>query len=216
MHGKNPKTAVLVAGGDVGDFYSVWSRIPKGAFIIAVDHGVDALIKGEIRPDLLVGDMDSATSHWETIDCEKILLSPQKDDTDTEMAVNTAIQRGYENIVLVGGTGSRLDHTLGNIEILTSAFFKGYAVSMESSNTSVYWIDDSRPLSVHKREGTGVSLLPIRGNVLGVRTEGLLYPLQGETLYEDLTRGISNEWAAEQAKVSVESGILLAILYEQE
>lgn len=216
MRGKIKKTALIIAGGDVDGHDDLIPKLAKDAFVIAADRGVDALLKCTLSPDLLVGDMDSASSDWRKLSCEKILLSVKKDETDTEMAVRMAIKRGYEKIVLVGGTGSRFDHTLGNIAVLTGAFKNGIEVSMEGVQGSFYWVDKERPLEIISEINMGVSLIPLEKEVTGVRTKGLLYSLKGETLYGNASRGISNEWDEETAKISLEMGILMVATYRKE
>jgi thiamine pyrophosphokinase len=143
---------------------------------------------------------------------EVVLLPTAKDETDTEAALRLVVERGAEDITVFGTLGGpRLDHLVGNILLLGSPWLAGVRVRM---------VDDRHEALLVKGDctfvgerGDTVSLLPLTSEVDAVRTEGLLYPLNGEALMQAATRGISNMMIGTEARVTHGNGVLLLIHY---
>ena len=133
-----------------------------------------------------------------------------KDATDLELALEAARSRGAGSVVVVGGHGGRLDHLLANALLLASPRFAELRVDARMGDAHVTVIRDRAELS--GAPGTLCSLLPVGGAAIGVETEGLRFPLHHETLDPASTRGISNEFVATVATVSVAAGVLLAVV----
>lgn len=181
--------------------------------IIAVDSGANALYEYNSVPDVLIGDFDSidqnVLAHFET--SLEVFRSPiEKDETDTELAILKAIDLNASDIVVLGGTGSRLDHTLGNIFLLKKVL--GYDVPC-------VLVDDNQEISLIKNkkefvsmQGKTVSLISLAEKTTDIRTEGFYYPLHGEVLRFGETRGISNIINKEYASVKIGKGELLIIV----
>ncbi len=112
-------------------------------------------------------------------------------------------------ILVAGAFGGRLDHTLGNVALLALPELRECTVCLTDGPTDARLVRDTQRL--HGCIGDHVSLLPLSQDALGVRTVGLRFPLQGERLTFDRSRGISNELAATEAQVSLDSGLLLCI-----
>jgi len=184
--------------------------------LVAVDAGADALAAVGAVPSLLVGDFDSISSQTRAVlqeqGVEIVLLPVAKDVTDTEAALRLVVERGADDIVVLGALGGpRLDHLMGNLLLLTSDWL---------ADRSVRLIDDRHEAFLARGEavlaGNGgdiVSLLPLTGDVADVSTEGLLYPLKGETLRGSATRGLSNTMTGSEARVTHGDGLLLVIHY---
>jgi thiamine pyrophosphokinase len=134
---------------------------------------------------------------------------PEKDETDLELAIEAALEQGAASIQIVAALGDRLDHTLGNIYLLTQPRLASLDVRLMDGEQEVFLIRNETTLS--GQPGQIVSLIPLMGPVPGVTTGQLAYPLRHETLYPDKTRGISNVMTAETATVSIDDGILLCI-----
>lgn len=208
-------TAILVCGGTLSASFlkRVWEQ-HKDAVIYAVDGGLTVAEAAGIVPDYLVGDFDTAdaalVARYEGR-CSIIRHNPEKDATDTELAVDEALEKGAETLLLLGATGTRMDHTLANIHML-------YRVLLQGKNA---WIlNENNRISLHEKPfaikrsmlfGTYVSFLPFFGEVTGVTLKGFKYPLEGKTLTAGISLGVSNEGQEETMDVSFTSGMLLMI-----
>ena len=182
--------------------------------LICADGGGDAALLAGLTPDLVLGDMDSLSSAGRLRLAEAgvrfIEHPPDKDKTDTELALDYALQYRPARITITGVLGGkRLDHTLGNLLLLTLPMLHGVDVRMVDASTDAFavWSYGALRGSV----GDYVSLLPVTERVEGVRTEGLRYPLYDEPLLRGYTRGVSNELLAESATVRVAAGCLLVV-----
>lgn len=187
--------------------------LQKDDLVIAVDGGLNHLEKLGVVPDLLIGDLDSVSAaqveRVEKAGAEVLRFPPTKDETDLELALLTAHNRGCDEIVILAGFGGRLDQTLGNLSLLRLPELEGCSVRFEEDCQEAFLIRNSA--IIRGQAGDTVSLLPLWGVVTGVTTTGLAYPLRAETLYPEHTRGISNVMNTTQAGVSIASGRLLCI-----
>lgn len=184
--------------------------------VVAVDAGADALARAGLTPSILVGDMDSVTAQTrralEVSGVEVILLPMAKDETDLEAALHVVVGRGADDLTVYGALGGpRLDHLLGNVLLLMSPWLAEVTVRLVDGRHEVFLVRGAA--EVAGEPGDLVSLLPLTGQVQDVRTEGLLYPLGGETLMRSSTRSVSNEMTAPSAWVTHGEGTLLLIHY---
>ena len=209
---KPDRVVVVFTGGDPVDA-SLRARLPEGAFVIAADSGAEHAAALGCAVDLAVGDFDSvdpATLEALAARGARIERHPEaKDATDLELGLAAAAAEGATRIIVVGGHGGRLDHFLANALVLTSATFAGMQVEALVGPARLVVVTTYAEL--YGEPGDLVSLLPVGGPALGVRTTGLLYPLRGERLLPGTTRGVSNELAATLASVEVEAGTVLAV-----
>jgi thiamine pyrophosphokinase len=184
-----------------------------GATVIAADSGLEPALKLGLDVAAVVGDMDSVDPAVLAAAAEArvpIERHPEaKDATDLDLALEAALVRRPERIVVVTGTGDRLDHTLSLAQLLASPRTAGVEVEAWIGEAHLSVIRDLTVLS--GEPGDLVSLVPLHGPALGIVTEGLLYPLRGEDLAVGSTRGVSNELAAPEASVRLRSGVLVAV-----
>ena len=184
-----------------------------GATVIAADSGLEPALKLGLDVAAVVGDMDSvdpAVLAAATDAGIPIERHPEaKDATDLALALDAALTRRPERIVVVTGAGDRLDHTLSLVQLLASPRTAGVEVEAWIGNAHLTVIRDVTVL--RGEPGDLVSLVPLHGPALGVVTDGLLYPLRGEDLAVGSTRGVSNELAASEASVRLRSGVLVAV-----
>ncbi|HET6836171.1 MAG TPA: thiamine diphosphokinase [Acidimicrobiales bacterium] len=184
-----------------------------GATVIAADSGLEAALERGLDVAAVVGDMDSVDPAALAAAADagiRLERHPEaKDATDLDLALEAALARRPRRVVVVTGTGDRLDHTLSLAQLLASPRTAG--VDVEA------WIGDAhlsviRDLMVLRGEpGDLVSLVPLHGPALGVVTDGLLYPLRDEDLAVGSTRGVSNELTTPEASVRLRSGVLVAV-----
>lgn len=187
--------------------------LPRDASVIAADSGLHHALELGWPVDVVVGDFDSVDAGLlARVESRGAVVEPHpeaKDHTDLELALRRARELGARRVVVVGGGGGRFDHLLANALVLASAEFAPLEIEARHSGARIHVVRRSARLS--GSPGELVTLLPIGGPVHGVTTEGLLYPLAGETLLPGTTRGVSNELLGEQATVEVRSGVLIAI-----
>ena len=192
--------------------------IKKGGFdvIIAVDAGMEFLYVANILPDVIIGDFDSvnkkAFEYFKSQpQIEICSLHPEKDDTDTEHAIHYAIEHGASNITILGGTGRRLDHLLGNIALLGIGLEKSISMELLDVNNRIRMTDKSVRIPRERQFGRYLSLIPYSESVKDVSLKGLKYPLDHEELGGFNARGVSNEIVEEEAVIEFSDGILLVI-----
>lgn len=195
--------AVIIGNGNIKSYDFIKSRISNSDLIICADGGYNHARNMDIMPDVLIGDLDSASGYD---DVKNRLEYPvRKDFTDGELAVMYANEHGCDEIVLAGMTGNRLDHTIADIMLLAHCK-KGVLID---DNNEIYLLRDK--LIIEGYRGQTLSIVPITGDAEGVSTSGLEYPLNAETLHFASTRGISNVMTAEKCEITIERGLALVI-----
>lgn len=211
------KKYVIISGGSIDDGCAC-NIIEEGNYdvILGADSGMNFLYRAEIKPDVIIGDFDSvddeALTYFKNQDgIELHQLNPMKDDTDTEYAIRYAISNGATAITVLGGTGTRLDHVLGNVSLLGIGLEEGVSMELVDANNRIRMID--KPITIRKNEQYGkyVSLIPYTGEVCDVTLEGMKYPLDHYLLGGFNSLGVSNEIEEEEARISFSKGLLLVI-----
>ena len=220
--------ACLVAGGTLEDaFLQECLRKEQYDITIAVDRGLDFFYRMGICPNYAVGDFDSASNEaLSYFEAEAAAgrknpvmehLNPMKDDTDTEHALHMALQMNCDKIHIYGATGSRLDHVLGNLQLLGYGMRADCECMLVDAHNRIRLIDKETILKKKEQFGTYVSLIPYTPRVEGLTLEGFLYPLNDHTMscfyLEDAARisGISNEIIEDTARITFEEGILVLV-----
>lgn len=208
---------LIVSGGSLNKEF-VMKIVGQGRYdcILAADSGMNALYAAAVTPDIIIGDFDSAD--------EKILaffqqnkaidfctLNQEKDDTDTEFAIRESIRRGADSITIIGGTGTRLDHVLGNISLLGIGFEEQISMELLDEHNRIRMIQKPLTLEKDAQYGKYVSLIPYGGDVQGITLRGFKYPLSDYTMGGFNSLGISNEIVDEKAVIELTGGSLLVI-----
>jgi thiamine pyrophosphokinase len=202
-------TVVVFAGG----LPPALTTLPAGAVVVAADSGADHALARGLRVDVAVGDFDSIAAEslaaLERAGTRVERHPAEKDATDLELALDAALAFAPRRIVVVGGDGGRLDHLLGELMLLGSDALAEVEVDAQLGPATIHVVRRERVLS--GRQGETVSLLALHGPADGVVTDGLVYPLRGETLEPGSSRGISNVFAADEVRVALERGVLLVV-----
>lgn len=186
--------------------------------LMAADRGLDFFRESGLTPDIVDGDFDSLSQEGKDYlnslkNTEIIKLQPEKDDTDTQSVVNLAIRRGSRNILILGATGGRMDHLLGNLGLLTLGKRNGVKIALADAQNYICLIDSGVVLDRERQFGKYVSFFPVGGNVEGLTLEGFKYPLKDYCLkVEDCGLTVSNEIRETSAHVTYERGSLLMIM----
>jgi thiamine pyrophosphokinase len=207
---------LILANGDILDGSALKERIDAWSpeQVIAANGGSRHASTLGLKIDLVVGDLDSIEpAHRETLleqGTQFEHFKAEKDETDLELALLRAVARGAAEIAVIGIVGDRLDMVLANIHLLTLAALNPIRAELWLGRQTAWLI---RPPGEEFKGASGdtLSLIPIKGEAMGVTTTGLAYPLQGETLYFGSSQGISNVMEQEGCHVDLEEGILLAV-----
>lgn len=214
--------ALILAAGEVPTrayLDATWPAWADGlSLVVAADGGAEHAAALGVAVELWVGDGDSvspATLADLVAAGASLLRSPtDKDETDTELAILAALDRGADGIVLLGATGGpRLDHELANLALLAMPRLAPIDATIYTDHARIRLLRDDgrRSVALGGRPGDLVSLLPLGGAVDGVRTTDLRYPLRDEPLPLGTPRGLSNVIAGPDPGVSIEHGMLLVI-----
>lgn len=202
------RRCVIIGGADIAQYSLIKAQLREDDYCIFCDSGLKHLASLGVAPGLIVGDFDShANPH---LPVETIVLPCEKDDTDTMYAVREALKRGYEDFLLIGVIGARLDHTLGNVSIL---------LYLDSLGKHACILDDYSRMEIVSREPTYIedsyaffSLLNISGTAKGVTIENAKYPLTDGEITCEYQYAVSNEvLPGKVAKVTVKEGRLLLV-----
>ena len=200
------KRCVIVGGADICNYDVIREKLRDEDYVIFCDSGLKHLEQLRVTPGLIVGDFDSHENPCMAV--ETIVLPCEKDDTDTVFAVKEAIKRGFEDFLLIGVVGARLDHTIGNLSIL---------LYLDALGKKGRILDDYSEMEIVSQTPVAIadnysffSLLNISGCAQGITITGAKYPLNGGEISCEYQYGISNEVLPGQtAQVSVALGRVL-------
>ena len=213
------KPVFIVSGGALADPPTLHHKIrtEQQRLVICCDGGARHLLHSGIRPDVVIGDMDSIEkSRLEAYRAQdvKIIQYPEdKDFSDTELALHYAMEQKPKHIFIWGAWGGRIDHTLSNVFLLFLAQEKGIRTCLTDKYCDVFLVDHEAVFN--EEQGKTVSLLALTPHVTGVTLKGFLYPLQNGSLRLGESRGLSNIITDATAIISKQSGQLLVIKYHQ-
>lgn len=204
---------LIFANGILDEVEWIRPYLTQAAAVWAADGGSNHLFRLNHLPDRVIGDMDSletAVQNWLMAGELSFVQYPTaKDETDLQLALLLAAREGFEEIWLFGTLGGRLDQMLSNIFLLSLPALANRVVKLITS-TEQAWLVGSQT-EIVGQIGQTVSLIPLSREVEGVKTTGLQWSLQDETLFFGQGRGVSNQLTAEKAAITVKNGLLLCI-----
>lgn len=204
---------VIFAGGTVQLGSAIDAALARADMVIAADNGAVTALRYSYTPAIVVGDFDSLAiprSELEAKGCKLISAAIEKNETDTELAVQTAIEQGASEITLLGATGgARFDHTVANILLLAGV--ETVPLRIVDGPMACWLLRGPNTTTILGQKGDLLSLFPLTTDATGIRTTGLYYPLHDETLFFGRPRGVSNALTGERAEVTLEHGMLLVI-----
>ncbi len=212
------KCIMILSGGSLeADFVRLMLEKKQPDFVITADHGLVACRAAGLIPDLIVGDFDSAPAEvveeyrqmFEEHGKPVIRTFPvEKDETDTELAITTALQYEPESICILGATGTRLDHTLANISLLLKPLAAEVRAEILDPWNRIFLADEPLRLSVNEAYGPYFSLMPVDETVAGLTIRGAKYELRDAELPFGSSLCISNEFRNPVVEISMRQGIL--------
>jgi thiamine pyrophosphokinase len=209
---------VIFAGGTYRPGTASQKALASANMVIAADSGAETALRLGYVPSYIVGDLDSLDAQLveqlRARGSQIITAEVEKDETDTELAVQLAIEQGATDITLLGALGGhRFDHTLANVFLLAS--FGTVPIQLIDGPSTCWLLRGPGHTPIEGQAGDLLSLLPMTGDATGIHTQGLYYPLNGETLRFGRPRGVSNVLTGEWAEVSLEGGMLLVVYTSQ-
>jgi len=190
-------------------------ELSKEDLVIAADGGFDYLLNIGLRADYVLGDFDSVLSY--DLPSDSMRYPKEKDDTDMMLAIKLGLEKGYREFIIYGGLGGRLDHTLGNIQILTylsrnnasgTLYGKDYALRVVTDGTISFGKDLPENIL-----GNIISIFSLSDVSVNVTIQGLKYELEDVNLTNSVPLGISNEFTGKKAFINVKKGTVAALWY---
>ena len=205
---------LIVSGGNAPSSKIFCKYVEESDYMIAADKGIETFYKNNVIPNMLVGDFDSANKHILAEMSTKIdqikKLNPEKDYPDTWTAINEAIEKGAEKIYLLGATGTRLDHTLGNIGLLMMAKDKGIELEIIDNNNKIYLAKKNK-MKIYGEFGETISFHALSDCVKNFTIKGAKYNLESYDMSLLYPRALCNEFLDTPIEISYDEGELLIL-----
>lgn len=203
--------ALLVAGGNAPSKALIVKEAKAADYIIGIDKGIEYLYEHKIKPNIIVGDFDSINPIILKDIKEQvgeILRFPEdKDFTDSQLALNKALDLNVQEIVLLGAIGSRIDHTWANVGLLYQCLKAGVKASIKDDKNTLLMVDKSTTLEVNR--GVYFSLIAYGGPVKGLSIKNGKYGLNNHKLLPHDNITISNQFIGKEVAITFDSGSLL-------
>ena len=203
---------IIFANGDLPDLEKARALLHDDDFIIAADGGTRHVLALGKFPNVIIGDLDSVTFDLRPLTdkgTQIVQFSHDKNETDLELAIQHALTLNPQQVIILAALGGRLDQTLGNISLLSDLRPSTFDLRLDDGIEEVFFCHDQ--VQIDGTAGDLVSLIPWQGEVTGVVTTDLRWPLRSEVLCPHKTRGISNEMLGNTAAVQIKSGLLLVV-----
>ncbi len=208
-------STLIVTGGNINtEFLKKILEENKFETIIAADKGLEALNKINVMPNYIIGDFDSVNkttlNQYENKNIEITYLKPEKDFTDTHMAIKLAIEKRAKHITIIGATGTRMDHTLANIHALNEALQNNVPTEIINENNIIMLINKKAKL-IKNTNYKYVSIIPLTTKITGVTLKGFKYNIENATINLGESIGVSNEQIEQEALIEIKEGIAILI-----
>ena len=206
------RQTVVVSGGMLDEEFTLEIlKSEETEYIVAADHGLEFLYKHGINPDYIVGDFDSTSdeivNYYRTETKVPIRqFNPVKDASDTEIALRLCLNMGRKNIVILGGTGTRIDHIWANVQGLKIAKDAGAEACLMDAHNRIRLLDESSVIRKSEAFGPYFSVFPLDGEIIDFNIIGAKYPLQHHTLMPFDSLCVSNEWEEEEVEITFPVG----------
>jgi thiamine pyrophosphokinase len=177
-------------------------------YVVAADGGGNIALQLGGTPDVVIGDLDSFDKH--NAHSFDIKHDPDQESNDLEKALEEARKQNATQVIVLGATGRHVDQTLKNLSVLKQFNSRFQSLIMRDEYHDIFVLPKS--FSIDLPVGTGLSLFPLSGRADGIKTEGLLYPLNDETLENGVRDGSSNQVTAPHVRITYKRGDLLCFI----
>lgn len=213
------KCGCIVVNGTMRDFDFHKSLIHRCDYIVAADGAANELLKMGVAPDCIVGDMDSIKGevyeHFKGKGIRIVTYPAKKDKTDTELAIDLMAQEGYDQVIMLGCFGSRMDHMLGNIYLVAYGLEKGIRIQIVDEKNRLFPVTSGTTV-IKAKKGSIISFLNPGQQAKGISLEGFEYPLKDYDLSFGSTRCISNIATRDDPTITLTEGMLLGVVVDKE
>ncbi|TCT16951.1 thiamine pyrophosphokinase [Natranaerovirga pectinivora] len=207
------KTLIITGGTIHFDFFNNFLKDNSFDYTMVVDGALDIIKDSQVKVDLIIGDLDTVDENlvlqFRDKGVEVIQFSPDKDYSDTHLALIKALELNASDITIVGGIGTRMDHTLANIHTLMIPTEKNIPCRIVNENNIIQCTNNT--LALENTFGEYISLIPLTTEVSGISSKGLKYSLDNDKLVIGASIGISNEIIDKNAFITIKEGILIVI-----
>lgn len=208
--------AVILAGGALPHAQADQEHIRPDDLLLAADGGGHHCLALGLLPAAVIGDFDSLGAQeiqaLQNLGAELVRHPARKDQTDLELAVRYALEKGAEEILILGGLGARWDQTIATVLLAGAPGLGKVRLRILDGPQEIHSLQAGETLELRGRVGDIVSLIPLAGDALGVTAQGLEYPLRAGTLPFGSTLGISNSLAEPMARITFEHGLILCTI----
>ncbi len=219
--------AIIFLGGELRRAGFVKALIDDATFLVGADGGVEHIYKLGLKPHAVIGDFDSAVTIPDAIKklqpaqdgtmreidgITYIKYPTEKDHLDSELAIEFALHRSLDEIILVGNLSPQTDYVLGNIFLLNKREYTDKNIRIVQENLEIYIISGTAEL--HGKIGQKLSLIPLFGKVEVSHCSGLTYDLSQYEMSLAANSGIGNSFTASQAKLTITSGKILVMIHQ--
>lgn len=199
---------LIISNGSIDNKEIIYENFNKADYVICADGGLEYLRRLKLVPDKVIGDLDSISPEGERYIKDKkidLVKYPSiKDASDTELAIDYMLENNIKNIVLIGNTGTRLDHTMANIFLLNKIKNNGGHGTIIDANNIIQILD--RDMEVDKLEAYSISIIPFTQEGIVVSLEGFFYKLSEDLIEFSSSLGLSNEILGDKALIKVHRG----------
>lgn len=203
---------VIISSGEITDYGFCHDIVQSADKIICADGGTRHALNMGLTPDIIIGDMDSSAAgyieYFRKRGVEVVTYPVEKDKTDTHICIEYALDFSTE-IILIGATGSRIDHMLANISLLKLGIERKVPISIIDGKNIIRMIDDS--ITIYGKKGEYFSLIPFTEKVEGISTKGAHYEIENVVMELGNPYGVSNYFEEEKVEISIKKGLLLVI-----
>ncbi|MBE0686778.1 MAG: thiamine diphosphokinase [Anaerolineaceae bacterium] len=205
--------AAIFINGEFEKNDRIMVQINQSDLLVAVDGGLQHVMNSGLTPHVIIGDLDSIDltdlKYFEHNGVDIVKFPVKKDETDLELAVEYVLNLGFKEMLVLGATGGRIDHFFGNFLFFSNPKYLNVKIIILTKNSEIFYCKSKQ--IIKGVSGDTVSLIPISEVVAGVKTTGLMYPLDAEDLVRWKSRGISNQMIDQTAKIEFETGELLCV-----
>ncbi|MCT4594894.1 MAG: thiamine diphosphokinase [Anaeromicrobium sp.] len=207
---------LIIANGTIDDLNFLKDLMDESDFVICADGGARYLSKIFKIPNVIVGDLDSIDEK-SRIEFEKkgvkfFKFPPKKDFTDMELAISYALNKGAKEMIITGGIGTRMDHTIANVTLLLPLAKKGIKAKIVNEKNEIMVVLNREVINCDKNKN--ISLIPLTKKVEGITLKGFEYPLYKEDILMGSSRGVSNKLKDSSGIITIEKGHLLLTISE--
>lgn len=207
---------IIVSNGDIYNYDFYKEILDDSDYIICADGGAKHLIKMDIIPNVIIGDLDSIYEEDKKVFVEKNVeffkFPSDKDFSDTELALEYALSHNPSEVIFIGAIGSRMDHSIGNITLLKKLLDKDIRGKLINENNEIYLLNSrNNEMTLHGKKNEYLSIIPLSIIVKGITLTGFKFPLKDAEISIGSSLGISNEFNSDIVKIEIKEGLLLVI-----